>query len=216
MKDLIFVGGSALSATLYSYIKQAYLVYPETYPFNFLGVLDDSHELYLKNKFSIPYLGKLSGHEIIPTAWYVLGLKRLPMRVRFGKRLENEGAKILSFVHPSSNVPASAQIGLGSIIGPNCTLGESSIVGDFGVLLTNVLLGEEVSLGKFSFVSDYVHIDGPSRIGEGNEFGKNSKISCSKIGNTNKIGANCTVNSPDLGDHQVISAFSEAEMKEES
>lgn len=215
MKDLIFVGGSALSATLYSYIRQAYLVYPESYPFNFLGVLDDSRELYLKNRFGIPYLGKVTGHEINPEAWYVLGLKRIPMRVRLGKRLESEGAKILSFVHPSSHVPASVQIGLGSIIGPNCSLGERSEVGDFGVLLTNVLLGEEVSLGKFSFVSDYVQIDGPSRIGIGNEFGKNSRILCSKIGNSNKIGANCTVNVSELGDHQVVMATADTEVKEE-
>lgn len=216
MKDLIFVGGSALSATLYSYIKQANLVYPESYPFNFLGVLDDSHELYLNNKFSIPYLGKVTGHGINAKAWYVLGVKRISMRVRLGNRLENEGARILSFVHPFSQVPASVYLGLGIIIGPNCTLGKGSKVGDFGVLLTNVHLGEGVSLGKFSFVSDYVQIDGPSQIGDGNEFGKNSKISCSKIGNSNKIGANCTVNSPDLGDHRVISAVSETEVKEEA
>ena len=215
MKDLIFVGGSALSVTLYSYIKQAYLVYPDSYPFNFLGVLDDSRELYLKNRFGIPYLGSVSEHEINPEAWYVLGFKRTRMRVRLGKRLESEGAKILSFVHPSSHVPDSVELGMGSIIGPNCCLGEWSSVGDFGVLLTNVLVGEEVSLGKYSFVSDYVQIHGPSQIGIGNEFGKNSRISCSKIGNSNKIGANCTVNAPELSDHQVILATADPEVKEE-
>ncbi|MBS4040210.1 MAG: hypothetical protein KGZ81_06380 [Flavobacteriales bacterium] len=159
MKQLVLIGGTALSATIYSFLTQAQEVYPEEFDFKILGFFDDAADHFKNQRFDVPYLGKITGHVVRMDVEYLVGIRNTKLKQRLVKKLTMKGASFFKFIHPLAKLGHSFDSGDGCIIGPNCTIGDNVLLGNHVVLLSNVRIGDEVTIHDFNFISDYVKIE---------------------------------------------------------
>lgn len=201
---VILIGAGGHSAELTDYILYSNSITSQDLRIEILGYLDDDFNKYLHYSFPFPYLGSISGHTINSEAHYMMGIANLVYRKKFVENFLEQGAKFLSFIHPTSSMSASAKVGNGVVIAPNVNLGPNTEVGDFSLVNSRVSLGHDTKIGKFNFLSPNVCFSGFTEVGDENLFGINSAtIPGIKIGSRNKIMAGMTLDK-NVGDDEVV------------
>ncbi|MEZ4779870.1 MAG: acetyltransferase [Flavobacteriaceae bacterium] len=105
-----------------------------------------------------------------------------------------------TFIHKSTVVYPSSNIGQGVVILPNAVIDSECEVGDFCIINNNATVSHNVELGNFVHVAINVAISGGVKVGEGTLLGAGSVILPEiKIGKWATIGAGAVVtkNVPD-------------------
>lgn len=201
---LIIIGAGGHSAELTDYILYSNSVNPPESALELIGYLDDDFNKYLHYSLPFPFLGPISGHEILSDVHYLMGIANLVYRKKFVELFQSKGAKFASYIHPSANLSSSAKLGRGVVIAPNANLGPNSIVGDFTLVNSRVSLGHDTRVGKYNFLGPNVCFSGFTEVGDENLFGINSAtIPGIRIGNRSKIMAGMTLDK-NVGDNEVV------------
>ena len=113
-------------------------------------------------------------------------------------------ARFPSFIHKSSVVYPSVEIGMGTLILPNAVLDADVTIGDFCIVNNNATVSHNVKLGAYSHVAINAALAGGVEIGEGTLVGAGSIILPEvKIGNWVTVGAGAVV-TKDIPDHAVV------------
>jgi acetyltransferase EpsM len=209
MGKIIIIGAGGHAAEIVDYIESMNKLL-NLKKFEIVGLIDDNEGNYKHYEFKYEFLGKIEGHKIDENSLYVMGIANLIFRKIIIETFKLGGAKFASFVHPTSLVSPTAEIGEGVVISHNVSIGPKVIIGDFNMLNSRCTIGHDSVLGNYNFISPQVAIGGNTKIGDENLFGTNScTIPGMKIGHNNKISAGMVVDKPIKDNETIFYRFKE-------
>jgi sugar O-acyltransferase (sialic acid O-acetyltransferase NeuD family) len=129
-----------------------------------------------------------------------LGYKHPVLKKNIITGLQNSSKLLYSFVHPTTYMHASAEIGEGSVIYPMCTIDMGISIGPGTILNNQVTVCHDSTIGACVYIAPGVVVSGNVTIGDCSFIGSGSLISNHiTIGNhvTIGIGSVITKNIPD-------------------
>jgi acetyltransferase EpsM len=193
MKKVIIIGAGGHAAELRDYINHHNAARP-TDRFEVLGFIDDDEKNYLHYGFREPFLGQIENHTVRNDIFYLMGIANVAYRKPIVEKFESYGAKFTGLIHPTAIISPSCEIGEGTVVSHNVSVGAKAKLGRFNMLNSRCTIGHDAQIGDYNFISPQVAISGNTKIGENNLIGTNScTIPGMSIGNNNKIAAGMVV-----------------------
>jgi sugar O-acyltransferase (sialic acid O-acetyltransferase NeuD family) len=187
MNNIIIIGTSDLFEMTETSLD------PQKYKIGgYLAPKENSNWIY-KN---YPYLGddSLLESDSYRDHSFVVALFDNKRRQNICDILESQNLPLLSVIHPSSVVMASAKIENGTTISFLCTISSSSKIGKCVVIRSHAHIAHDVSIGDYSFVAPGVCLLAGVQVGKGSLIGANATIFPGvKIGDQCKIGVGSIV-----------------------
>lgn len=203
MKKIILVGTGGHAAEVREYIHYHNRLKPEA-SLEILGFLDVNDQLYQHYGYTEPYLGTAEDHKVIADAEYMFCFGNMIYKEELVASYRKQGAKFLTFIHPTALIAESSTIGEGVLISHNASVGPMTVIGDFNILNSRCTIGHDTVLKDYNFISPQVSLSGNTMVGSYNMFGVNSAtIPEVNIGDNNTIGAGSII-TKDVEDDGII------------
>lgn len=195
MKKIILVGCGSHASELVDYIDYINKK-SEKKQFEILGLIDDISTHYHHYDYKYEFLGSINEHVIDPTAYYIMGIGNLLVRGKIVEDFKLKGAKFTGIIHPTALISDSAEIGEGTVISHNVSVGPKARIGAFNVINSRSTIGHDTAIGNNNFLSPQVVLGGYAKVGNTNFLGTNSCVLPSiAILNNNIIMAGMTITS---------------------
>ena len=175
--NIIIVGSGAVAAELTSYIDDNN-EHSRSEKISLLGYLDSKEnedKYWAKYKLKKPVLGDVESYEIKEDDNFLIGIADIKFRHTIIGILQKRNARIAGFIHYSSIVSETAQLGLGNIIYPFCIIGPNCILGDFNLITGYSYISHDCAVGNNNFFST-AGLSGKVTIGNNNFFGMRSAV----------------------------------------
>ena len=209
MKNIIIIGCGSHAAELVDYIeyinKQS-----ATKQFNIKGLIDNTNKYYLHYNYKYEFIGNIDDHLIDLDAYYLMGIGNVSIRNKVLEEFISKKAKFTGIIHPTALVSSSAEIGEGTIISHNVSVGPKAKIGSFNVINSRCTIGHDTRIGDSNFLSPQVVLGGYAKIGNSNFLGTNSCLLPEiEIENNNKIMAGMTITSKVNNDETVFFRYKE-------
>ena len=193
MKKIIIIGSGGHAAELRDYINHHNAARP-TDRIEVMGFLDDDPSTHKHYGFNEPYLGKIDDHKIHSDAFYLMGIANLDYRQAIIEKFITKDAKFTGLIHPTAIISPTCEIGEGTVVSHNASVGAKVKLGKFNMLNSRCTIGHDTQIGNYNFISPQVAVSGNTKIGNGNLIGTNAcTIPGVSIGNNNKIAAGMVV-----------------------
>jgi len=193
MKDVIIIGCGSHAAELVDYIEYINK-YSAQKQYNIIGLMDVTEEHYHHYGYNYPYLGDINKHIVDAEVFYLIGIGNLTIRTKVLQEFKLKNAKFTGIIHPTALISDSSEIGLGTVVSHNVSIGPKAIIGDFNVINSRCTIGHDSKIGDNNFLSPQVALGGSTVIGANNLLGTNScTIPDIEIGNNNKIMAGMVI-----------------------
>lgn len=193
MKHLIIVGCGSHAAEIVDYIDHINN-HSNNLEYVINGMIDNTKKHYIHYNYKEEFMGSIDDHLVNKDICYVMGIGNLSIRTKVLQEFKLKGASFTTIIHPSALVSKSAQIGEGSIISHNVSIGPKAIIGSFNVINSRCTIGHDARVGDNNFLSPQVVLGGYAQIGNNNLLGTNScLIPDITMGNNNKIMAGMAV-----------------------
>lgn len=209
--NLVIVGTGAVAAELTSYIE-AQNKFADEEKINLLGYLDSAENIdkyWSKYKLKQPVLGNINSYQANEDDYFLVGISDLEFRSKMLNILRNKGFNITGFIHHSSIVSESAEIGIGNIIYPHCIVGPNCLIGDHNFITSYSFISHDCRVGNNNFFSTS-GLGGRVTIGDNNFFGiRSTVIPKVNIGSNNVIQAGMTIDKDVENDSTVFYRFKE-------
>lgn len=158
------------------------------------GYFDFDDKSYSDNKFNAPFLGSEKDYEFTNDDNVLIAIGDLEIRNRVIAYLKGTAANIVSFIHHSSIIASSSNIGEGTIICPFCIVGAMTELGDYNLINYQCGIPHNCEVGDRNVFSPNVQLTGYTNIGSNNFFGvSTSTMPSIVIGNNNKVQAGLVV-----------------------
>jgi acetyltransferase EpsM len=203
MKKIIIIGSGGHAAELRDYINHHNSARPSD-RIEVVGFIDDDAVNYHHYGFNEPYLGQIQDHVIKKDFFYLMGIANVAYRKPLVERFESQGAHFIGLIHPTAIISPSCEIGHGTVVSHNASVGAKARLGRFNMLNSRCTIGHDTQMGDYNFVSPQVAISGNTIIGDNNLIGTNScTIPGMTIGSNNKIAAGMVVYKP-VGDSETV------------
>jgi sugar O-acyltransferase (sialic acid O-acetyltransferase NeuD family) len=117
-----------------------------------------------------------------------------PRRRELLERLEAEGRRLATIIHPSAVIARSAVLEPGCVIFPNVVVGARTTVGRGTIVNRGALIGHHTTVGAYAFVGPGANIAGGVRIGDQAYVGIGAIVRDDRsIGANSTIGAGAVV-----------------------
>jgi acetyltransferase EpsM len=209
MKKIIIIGCGSHASELVDYIeyinKNAVIK-----QFEIMGLIDDITRHYNHYDYKYKFIGTIKDHIIDPTAYYIMGIGDLSVRSMIFDEFKINGAKFTGIIHPTALISDSAEIGEGTIISHNVSVGPKAKIGSFNVINSRSTIGHDTELGYNNFLSPQVVLGGYAKVGNSNFLGTNSCVLPSiEILNNNIIMAGMIITSKVNSDETVFFRYKE-------
>jgi sugar O-acyltransferase (sialic acid O-acetyltransferase NeuD family) len=160
-------------------------------PSNEVTIYDDTLAGTAKNtlKFS-EYKNHIGKHQ-----WLIaLGYKHLSKKLQLVDEIQQNGGKLITFIHLTSYVSKSANVKPGVFIYPMCNIDKGVHIGEGTLINNSVLVSHNSLIGKANYISPGVVISGNVIIGDACFIGSGTVISNGvKIGSNVIIGAGSVI-----------------------
>jgi acetyltransferase EpsM len=203
-KRILIIGAGGHAAELRDYINH----HNASRPFDrweVVGFIDDDENNYHHYGFLESYLGNIKDHKILSDVHYLMGIANLDYRKPLIEKFIAAGAKFTGLIHPTAIISPSCEIGEGTVVSHNASVGAKAKLGRFNMLNSRCTIGHDTQMGDYNFISPQVAISGNTKIGDNNLIGTNScTIPSMSIGNNNKIAAGMVVYKPVGNDETVM------------
>jgi sugar O-acyltransferase (sialic acid O-acetyltransferase NeuD family) len=205
MKNLIFVCAGGFFLELLEYvahdIKNNYLK-----NINIKGFIDDAEGYFYKN---IDNLGSIVNYSPQDDDIFIISLGSPVIRSKIYLSLKNKGASFFTYVHSSSLVSPSAEIGEGAIVCPFAIINANAKVSTNVAINVHASVGHEARISESCVLSPYAAINGNASLGAMSFMGTRTTI----FPNVN-VGSKCIVDTHsyvkvDAEDKSIISLRSE-------
>jgi UDP-perosamine 4-acetyltransferase len=89
-----------------------------------------------------------------------------PRRRSLVERLEADGRRLVSIVHPSAVIARSAVLEPGCVVGPNVVVGALARIGRGTILNRGALVGHHTTIGAHGFLGPGANVAGGVRVGD--------------------------------------------------
>ena len=196
MKAIIIIGAGGHAAELRDYINHNNEARPKN-QIEVIGFIDDDEESYHHYEFKERFLGSIKEHQVRKNVSYLMGIANLAYRKSIIQKFNNEGASFIGLIHPTAIISPSSEIGEGTVVSHNASVGAKVKIGKFNMLNSRCTIGHDTIIGDFNFISPQVAISGNTTIGDENLIGTNAcTIPRMTIGNKNKIAAGMVIYKP--------------------
>ncbi len=203
MKEIIIIGAGGHAAELRDYVNHNNSARPED-RIEVVGFIDDEEKNYHHYGFSEPFLGSIQDHQVRKDVFYLMGIANLAYRKPLIEKFMDAGAQFTGLIHPTAIISPSCEIGEGTVISHNASVGAKAKIGRFNMLNSRCTIGHDTQMGNYNFISPQVAISGNTIIGDNNLIGTNScTIPSMRIGNNNKIAAGMVIYKP-VGDGETV------------
>jgi len=195
MKNIIIIGCGSHASEIVDYIE--YINKQSTVKqFNIIGLIDNIDTHYLHYNYNYKFLGDIDHHAIDASVYYVLGIGNLLIRNKVLEEFKSKKATFTGIIHPTALISNSAEIGEGTIISHNVSVGPKAKIGSFNVINSRCTIGHDSEIGDNNFLSPQVVVGGYATIKNSNFLGTNSCVLPEvNIESNNKIMAGMTVTS---------------------
>lgn len=187
MQRLVIVGAGGFGREVFSMIQDINRV---RNTWDVLGFLDDNPGSLDGTSAYPPVLGAVEHYQDIEDSWAVCAVGSPKIRQEITRRLDAQGARWASIIHPSVN------IGCGSTLGGGCILCIRSIVtvdvhiGNHVHLNCTSDAGHDARIGDFCTLSSHVDICGHAVVEEGAFLGSHAVVLPSiRVGAWATVGA---------------------------
>lgn len=194
--NIIIIGtGGAVSEmmSLFPNGIKGFLEYPENY---------EKYYLRYGNLQYFPILGSIDDYIPEPMDEFVIGMTHINFRQQVVAKMKAKGAKFPNIIHESSIVQ-SPIIGEGNIVGAWSLIGANVSLGSFNYLTPWCDIGHDCVVGNHNIFSATI-VCGHCHIGDRNFFGiRSTVIPHIEIGNDSAVHAGVTVDE-NIGDNQLM------------
>ena len=208
MKKIVILGAGAHAAEIEGYILDNNK--KTSSKIDIIGYYDDNKMNWSNYKLKFPFLGRIM--DFIPTndIEIIIGLVNIKIRKKLIEFYLEREAKFATFIHNSSFVFDTAEIGLGNVICRNCVIGPNVSLGNFNTLNTNSSLGHDSKVGNNNILCPNVGFSGATIVGNDNFFSLNSTtIPKINIGSRNTIAPNMIIEKNVKNDTTIFYRFKE-------
>ena len=124
----------------------------------------------------------------------VLGVGNNRARKAISERCQLAGMEILTVIHPTAVISASAQIGAGTAVMAGVVVNPQAKIGAGVILNSGAVVEHDVVLGEYSHVSTNVAMGGSARLGDFSMLGVGASVRPgARIGAGSIVGAGSVV-----------------------
>jgi sugar O-acyltransferase (sialic acid O-acetyltransferase NeuD family) len=181
MKKLLIVGTGGLARELTNWCAEKFEI------IGYFSISKDEHA-----KFKLP--GKLFTGELTPKATgaecALIAIGSPEAKKRYFSQLKESGFTFPSFVHSSSTVSKSAEVGEGTVIAPQCVIGPNTKLGQAVYVNFQVGIGHDAQIGDFVQINPGAQIGGLVTVGNSVLIGSGSTIlETLSVGNNAIVGS---------------------------
>jgi len=106
----------------------------------------------------------------------ILRPKQMRARRRRIEGLEIPEDRFVRVVHPTATIAETAEIGVGTYIGPNVAVLPEARIGRHCSIRANACISHDVVIGDFAFVGPNASLNGGSKLGDGAHLGSNGTL----------------------------------------
>ncbi|MBE5737099.1 MAG: acetyltransferase [Clostridiales bacterium] len=179
MKDLVIIGAGGHGRVVAD-IAQKLGVYANIF------FLDDGD---IKETMGLPVVGKtFDAEKFIDKADLFVAIGNNQVRRDFNERLLKLGADIPTLIHPSANIGACVEIGLGSAVMAGTVVNPCSKLGKGVILNTCSSIDHDCVVGDYCHIAVGSHVAGTVKLGENVCVGAGAIIK-----NNVEVCANCVI-----------------------
>lgn len=171
-RPLILVAASGLAREVLALVRSGG-------EYEVVGFLDDDEARHGTALDGVPVLGGLAAVTAHPRPELLVCAGSGVSRERIVERLDDLGVPPIRYatvVHPSVDVPAGCEVGIGSILLAGVALTAAVTVGSHVVVMPNVTLTHDCVLQDFSTVCAGVALGGSVVVGRGAYLGMSSSV----------------------------------------
>ena len=122
------------------------------------------------------------------------GIGQNPIRARVFQRLADKGVRLLTVVHPTAAIAASASLGAGTVVMANASVNPDARVGKGAIVNTGAVVEHDCVVGDFAHLSPNAAMGGASELGLGAWLGLGATVlPLKKVGARTIVGAGAAV-----------------------
>lgn len=215
MQKIVIIGTGAVAAELTSYIEDNNNAVAEDEKLDLIGYIDYD---YNKSKYydvyglEKPLIADIDTYQFPEEVQVIMGISDIEFRNKLIAILKSKSVELRTFIHTSSIIAKSAEIGSGCIIYPFCIIGPNVKLGDYNLITSYSAISHDCVIGNGNFFSTAI-LAGRVVVGNDNFFGVRSTVIPSlSIGNNATIQAGMIVDKNVENDTTVFYRFKEKVM----
>ena len=156
--NLIVIGARAMGRETCTYAQEAGMTVK--------GFLDSKTDALSGFADYPPVLGAVEDYQIIDGDVFVCALGDPEFKQRYVDVIVAKGGRFISVVHPTAYVGHNVKIGDGSIICPNATITNDTILGEHVILNVGASINHDNRIGAFSTICPGCRLAGRVTIGK--------------------------------------------------
>lgn len=160
---IVFIGGGGFAEELLSWFDEQTLSKVEGY----LGAAENSN-------LKLKYLGTFEAIRQLQDRQFILAVGNPKYRQTAMGIINEVGARLGGFIHPTALIADSAKIGIGTVVGPFCVVSVGAEIGERTFMNCYSSVGHHSSIGCDSVLNPYVAITGECKVGDRVQFGVKS------------------------------------------
>ena len=80
-------------------------------------------------------------------------MQNMKEAIEFKDSLEIANNKYCNFIHPSTMLSRSAQLGIGNVVLSHCAINPKAYIGNFNSIMTHVTIGHDAIVGDYNLVA---------------------------------------------------------------
>ena len=172
MRDLIILGAGGAGFDIISIVTQINRVSPT---WNILGFLDDNEELMGLRFMEYRVLDTIESAISYKGAFFISSIAhsgRRFIRKNIFEKIKSFGGEFATIIHPNVTIYEGTMIGEGCVINANCVIGSKAIIG------IDVHIAYGCNIAHETIIGDHCALGSGVNISSGVNIGDNSYIGC--------------------------------------
>jgi len=159
-----------------------------------VGYLDDDSNLKERVQWGGSILGRIDELNGIEHDAVVVGIGNNSTRMKVFNRLQAQGIRFITVIHPSAVIANDVAIGQGTVVLAGTVVNTGSLIGSNVIINTGATVDHHANIGAHAHIAPGVHLGGTVTVGEGAFLGIGSNVIPNlTIGSWSTIGAGAVV-----------------------